>query len=149
MTAKEYLFQLQILDTKICQKIEEASQLRSMTGERGMKYDGVHVQTSPRNVQEDIITDYIDVEQKINLNIDKYIRLKDKIIDEIHKLDDQRYIQILYMHYVPNEQHRVKRLEEIAVIMKKPNGNSYSYDHIKHLHGEALEDFRKKVLESH
>ena len=148
VTAKEYLCQLQILDTKINQKIEESAQLRSIVKGRGMSCDSERVQTSPANVQENTIIKYLDIEREIDRMIDDYVDQKDKIINQIHELSDVRYIQILYLHYVPNEQHVTKRLEDIAVIMKKPNGDSYSYDHINHLHGEALIAFENKILKN-
>lgn len=146
MTAKEYLMQLQTLDLKISQKIDEASQIHSALQGRGVSYDGVHVQTSPQNSQEDTILRCIDMEADINDMISQYLGQKDLIINQIHELGDPLYIQILYMHYVPDERHRVKRLEDIAVCMKKPNGDSYSYDHINRLHGEALQEFDRKIL---
>lgn len=143
MTAKEYLNQLRILDTKINQKMEELSQLKSILMGRGMRYDSDRVQTSPANMQENIIIKCADIEDKIDRMIDSYISKKDKIINQIHQLNDDRYIQILYLHYVPNEKHQTKRLEDIAVEMKKKNGNSYTYEHINRLHGEALQKFTK------
>lgn len=146
MRAKEYLMQLQTLDVQITQKIDELSQLHSMVQGKAVSYDGVHVQTSPQNLQEKVICRCIDMEADINEMIDHYICQKDKIINEIHELGDPRYIQILYMHYVPDERHQVKRLEDIAVIMKKPNGDSYDYMYINRLHGGALREFDRKIL---
>ena len=38
------------------------------------------------------------------------------------------------------------RLEQIACEMHKSNGDAYSFDHINTLHGEALQEFDKKIL---
>ena len=65
--------------------------------------------------------------------IDRFVDLKNKIISEIQGLSNPVYIQILYKKYV-----EAKRLEVIAVEM------SYSYDHIKHAHGRALQEFGRK-----
>lgn len=146
MTAKEYLSQLRILDTRITQKIEELDQLKSLVQARGLRTDTDRVQTSPENVQESVIAKYLDLETKIDQMIDCYVTKKDKIINQIHELNDDRYIQVLYLHYVPDKNHRTKRLEEIAVTMKKANGAPYTYDHINHIHGEALKIFEKKFL---
>ena len=59
-------------------------------------------------------------------------------------LNDARYIQILYLHYVEG-----KRLEDVAEIMVKTNGKPYSYDHIASLHGMALQEFDRVILKSH
>ena len=146
MRAKEYLMQLQTLDVQITQKIDELSQLHSMLHGKAVSYDGEHVQTSPQNMQEKVICRCIDMEADINEMIDKYICKKDRIINEIHELGDPRYMQILYMRYVPNEKHQIKRLEDIAVCMKKPNGDSYDYMYINRLHGDALREFDRKIL---
>lgn len=140
MTAKEYLMQLQLLDLKITQKVQEAAQLRSMVTGRGLAISE-KVQTSPKNSQEDIITKYLDLEEKIDSMIDKYAAEKDLIIDQIHELTDPRFIWILYDRYVPDEQHRVKSLERIAVDM------NYNYDHVRHLHGFALQEFQRTVMQ--
>lgn len=132
MTTKDYLMQLQTLDAKIQQKVEEAASLRSAVLGRGMRIDDVRVQTSPKNSQEDTIAGYLDLEAKIDSMIDKYVAEKDRIIDQIHELTDPRYIRILYDHYVPDEHHRVKSLERISVDM------NYNYTYTCELHGQAL-----------
>lgn len=140
MTAKEYLMQLHILDTKISQKMEEYEQLRNMVKGKGISYDGDRVQTSPDNIQEKCIVEYTTIEKNINSLIVQYIKRKDKIINEIHQLQDPRFIRILYDHYVPDKNHHTKCLEEIAVDMR------YSYDRVRHMHGHALLAFQKVVL---
>lgn len=132
MTTKDYLMQLQTLDAKIQQKVEEAASLRSAVLGRGMRIDDVRVQTSPKNSQEDTITGYLDLEAKIDDMIDHYVAEKNRIIDQIHELADPRYIRILYDHYVPDEHHHVKSLERISVDM------NYNYTYTCDLHGQAL-----------
>lgn len=140
MTAKEYLMQLQLLDLKITQKVQETAQLRSMVTGRGLAISE-KVQTSPKNSQEGIITKYMDLEEKIDSMIDHYVMKKDFIIDQIHQLTDPRFVRILYDRYVPDEQHKVKSLERIAVEM------NYNYDHVRHLHGFALQEFQRTVMQ--
>ena len=72
--------------------------------------------------------------------IRSFIRLKSRIIDEIHELDDYRYVELLYRKYI-----QYMRLEEISCKMKKRNGEPYSYDHIAALHGEALKSFSEII----
>lgn len=139
MTAKEYLLQLQTLDAKILHKVEEAAQLRSTVLGRGMQISDVRVQTSPKNSQEDTITKYLDLEEKIDSMIDRYVKEKDMIIDQIHELTDPRYVRILYDHYVPDEKHRVKSLERISVDM------NYNYTYTCELHGQALLAFAEII----
>lgn len=136
MTAKEYLAQIQMLDLKIAQKEQEAAQLRSTVTGRGRDISE-RVQTSPKSAQESVITRYLDMEDKINSMVDKYIVEKDLIINQIHKLTDTRYIKILYDHYVPDANHKVKSLEAVAAEM------GFHYNYVRHLHGKALLEFAR------
>lgn len=143
MKAKKYLSQLSGIDAKIMQKEEEAESIRSTLEAQGLRYDKERVSSSPRNTQEESICKLVDVENAIQKDIVQFVQKRDKIINQIQQLDDSRYVQILYLHYVPI-QHKTMRLEEIACKLKKNNGDSYSYDHISRLHGIALCNFEKK-----
>lgn len=139
MTAKEYLMQLQVLDTKIKQQWEEIRNLRSLATGGGQQL-GERVQTSPSNRQEDIITEYTDLEDEYRQQLRQYIYRRNDIVTEIHKITGRYadlYIRILYDHYVPNANHEVKSLEMIAVDL------NYHYDYVRHLHGRALLAFAK------
>ena len=92
----------------------------------------------------DKLADAADIQNEVDWLINKLIADRHRIIGEIHTLTDARYIQILYLHYVEG-----KKLEDVAEIMIKPNGKSYSYDHIASLHGMALQEFSKVILKSH
>lgn len=140
MTAKEYLMQLQVLDTKIAQEREEVRTLKSLVTGGGGQQIREHVQTSPKNRQEDIIVDYRDLEEKIKTQLRVYVYRRNDMVTEIHKITGQYadlYIRILYDHYVPDINHKVKSLEQIAVDM------SFHYDYVRHLHGRALLEFSK------
>ena len=146
--AKEYLEQIRLLDKRIDRKIEERDYLRNIAqsaGSFGMNPDKVQTSINLHKT-EDAITRYIDMEKEISDMIDDLIDLRDKIINEIHQLNDVRYEELLYLKYVGRlDEHTDRihyfRLEEIACTMVKSNGDHYSFDHIAHLHGEALEVF--------
>ena len=145
MTAREYLLQLKLLAIKIDQLQEERSQLIASATMTSVSLNPDKVQTSQTGGKVSRAMDkYVDLEKSISRMIDRYVKLKHDIISEIQSLQDARYVELLYLRYVPNENHRVKRLEEIACIMRKPNGEPYSFDHIAHLHGEALQEFWKQ-----
>lgn len=149
MTAKEYLRQVAVLDKKIEQKTREKDDLINMAaGLRSPTNDPNKVQTSAvGDRMADTIARYVDIENEINSMIYEYVAKKDKIINEIHSLSDVRYIELLYLRYIPDaETHRTKRLDEIAEIMKRSDGQPYSCDHIVRMHGKALESFYKKIL---
>lgn len=139
LSAKQYLLQLQILDTKINQKIEESAQLRSIVQGRGMSCDSERVQTSPANIQENMIVKYLDIEREIDKMIDAYVDQKDKIINQIHELSDVRYIRILFDRYVPDERGHTKSFEQISVDM------NYNYTYVCDLHGRALIAFAEVI----
>ena len=132
MKAKEYLQQLQRLDTVINQKIKEVHDLRlqaQSTG--GIDYSKERVQSSPSGDAPFVkpICRIIDLEAEINAEIDRFVDEKHKIINQIQGLKNSDYISLLF-----------KRLEQICVEM------NFSYDYIKHLHGYALKDFEDKIL---
>lgn len=132
LNVKQYLLQLQILDTKINQKIEESAQLRSIVQGRGISYDSERVQTSSTGVQENIIVKYLDLEREIDKMINAYVDQKDKIINQIYELSDVRYIRILFDRYVPDESGHTKSFEQISVDMH------YNYTYVCDLHRQAL-----------
>ncbi len=149
MQARIYLKQLSALNFKIEQKRKEAGELRTLAlsvGSPSTEGDRVSSLSGGCSKQHSALERFIDLEKEINEKIDEYVNLKHKIIDEIHKLEDVRYIALLSMHYIPDRRMRTKKLEDIAEIMKKSNGEEYSYDHIRRLHGEALRAFEVRVL---
>lgn len=134
MKAKEYLQQLQRLDTVINQKIKEVHDLRlqaQSTG--GLDYSKERVQSSPSGDAPFVkpICRIIDLEAEINAEIDAFVDDKHKIINQIQSLKNSKYIEILYKHYV-----EFKRLEVVAVEM------NFTYQYVVELHGYALKDFQ-------
>ena len=140
MKAKEYLRHLQRLDTMINQKIKELNDLHMISQSTGgMDYSKERVQSSPTGdapfVQS--VLRIAELEKEINAEIDRFVDEKHTIINQIQALQNPRYIDILYKRYI-----EYKSLEQICVEMK------FSYDHIRHLHGDALKEFGEKFLKS-
>lgn len=134
MKAKEYLQQLQRLDTVINQKIKEVHDLRlqaQSTG--GIDYSKERVQTSPSGDAPfvKLIGRIIDLEQEINAEIDAFVDDKHKIINQIQGLKNSDYISLLFKRYV-----EFKKFETIAVEM------NFTYQYVVELHGYALKDFQ-------
>lgn len=135
MTAKEYLSQLRRLNVVINNKIKELDELRAMSGcVSGIDYSTDKVQVSPQagGSFENIIERIIILGQDINKEIDDYVDIKHKIINQINGLNDYRYVEVLYKKYV-----EFKRFEEVAVDM------NYTYQYTIELHGYALNNFYK------
>lgn len=141
MTAKDYLSRIKNFDTKIDQKLEQLRELRTKATGSGQTLPADKVQTSlSGDKTARIVEQCVDLEAEIEDLILVYINAKSKIIDQIHMLEDPRYVELLYLKYV-----RYMRLEEISCTMKKRNGEPYSFDHIAALHGEALKEFSKVI----
>lgn len=138
--AKDYLKQVRLLDIKIDQRIREKESLRDRAmSVSAVRTDGDKVQSSAnRETFERLITKVADMESEIDNMIDRFVDLKHKVIGEIQSLEDHRYVEVLYLKYI-----EYMRLEEVSCTMKKTNGDSYSYEHIRWLHGEALKEFGK------
>lgn len=133
MKAKEYLMQIEILSVKIEQKKQRAKEYRDLALCSGGFDYKERVQTSNLGGQiEDRIIRYVSLESEITENIFMLQQMKDKITGEIHNLNNSDYIILLYKRYV-----ECKSLGQIAKDMH------YSYDRIKHMHGNALMDFEK------
>lgn len=129
---KEYLRQIRLFDICIRQKEAELAAMRSELENMSAAVTGERVQTSPKDKMSDEVSHLVDLEAQIRRDKEKFLHMKDRIINEIQSLDDSVYVDILYKRYV-----EYMRLEEIAVKM------NYSYDRARHLHGLALEEFRK------
>ena len=147
MTAKEYLSQIRLLNLKIDQKMEEKADLMSRAaGNHSPVLSKDKVQSSiSGDKMSNTINRYVDLEKEIDDLIDRYVDKRDMIINQIHQLEDPRYVELLQLKYVGRRggdgRMHYMRLEEIACIMKKPSGMPYTYGHIKSLHGEALKQF--------
>lgn len=133
MKAKEYLQQLQRLDTVINQKIKEVQDLRiqaQSTG--GLDYSKERVQTSPFGDAPFVkpICRIIDLEAEINAEIDRFVDEKHKIINQIQGLKNSDYISLLFKRYV-----EFKKFETIAVEM------NFTYQYVLNMHGYALKEF--------
>ena len=132
MTPKEYLRQLRVFSIKIQQKKDELEGLKAAAENVSASIDNERVQTSPKDRMPEDISRIVDLENEIREDTHRLIFMKDKIINEIHKLNNPVYIEILYKRYV-----EYKSLEEISVEM------NYSYRQIKRLHGITLQAFRR------
>ena len=131
-SSKKYLRQIRLFDICIKQKEAELAAMRSEIESMSAAVTGERVQTSAKDKMSEKVSHIVDLEAKIIQDKEKFLRMKDRIINEIQSLNNAVYVDILYKRYV-----EYMRLEEIAVKL------NYSYDRMRHLHGLALEAFRK------
>ena len=134
MNAKHYLLQLRKLEAAIAARKAEVERLTSeRTYLQGLSYDKDRVQSSAsHNAQFERIADIIaDTERSVVELAEK----RHKIIAQIEALEKPEHVEVLQLRYIEQE-----RFESIACTMGK------SYTRVIHIHGEALEEFRKKYL---
>lgn len=137
MTAKKYLQGIRDLEMQIRQRQQQISFLKEKAAAaQAIRYDKDIVKTSVSDskLENDIVT-YADLEKDVEKAKMMLETRRNKIIGEIHELEDARYIQILFKRYV-----EYKRYERISFEM------DYSFDYVKELHRDALKAFETKFL---
>lgn len=135
MTVKEYLQQLYKLNVTIEQRKQEKADLReSIYSIRSNNYSEERVRASvpADSTHERVMVRIIELENKIDRLITEQVELKDRIIEQIHDLDNVDQIKVLYKRYVLFE-----KVEQIAEDM------NFSYRSIYRLHDRGLEEFQK------
>lgn len=139
LTAKQYLDQLRVIDTKINQKMEELADLMTATTSTGaIDYSKDRVQTSPQNAQENRICKYVDLDAEINREIDEFVDIKHRVTKEIQELNVDYYIKILFKVYV-----QYKTVKDAA------NEIGLSYQYVRDLHKKALKAFEELHTDLH
>ena len=76
-----------------------------------------------------------ELEQRLRKMFVEVADRKAEMLGEIQRLHDARHMKVLYLRYIKH-----KQLDEIADIMH------FSHDRIRHLHGEALDEFERVIL---
>lgn len=139
LTAKQYLDQLRVIDTKINQKMEELADLMTAATSTGaIDYSKDRVQTSPQNAQENRICKYVDLDAEINREIDEFVDIKHRVTKEIQELNVDYYIKILFKVYV-----QYKTVKDVA------NEIGLSYQYVRDLHKKALKAFEELHTDLH
>lgn len=137
MTAKDYLREIRKIDLLIDQKITEYDALRSgRSYVGGMDYAKDRVQTSPEGTGFARLSDKLtDLQREIDREIDEWSDTRHERINQIQRLARPEYVDILFRRYV-----KYQSFESISSELR------YSYNYVCNLHGEALREFEKKVL---
>lgn len=134
LTARQYLTQLQELDTNINQDLERLDDMKTNACSTGaIDYSAERVQTSPSGDSLcKAVTNYVAFNEQINREIDSFSDAKEQIIKQIRGLHDARYSQVLFKVYV-----QFKTLKVASGEM----GMSYQY--VRNLHSAALTRFEE------
>lgn len=135
MTAKEYLYQIRLLKTKINNRKNQLAELKEAAtslGSLDMSEDVVQT-CKQGSKQEKLVTAYVDLDNRIKSDKVRLERMRNRIIERIHELDDHRYIDVLVGRYVEGLSY-----DNIA------EDTGYDKRHVFRLHKQALRAFYSK-----
>lgn len=134
MGTKEYLQQIGRYDRLINNKLVELAQYRSMACSVSAVKNDERVQSSPSyDTLDKIVSKIEQMENEIDMLVDRYIDNKRIIISQIDSMSDEMTYQILFSRYVEQ-----KTFEKMAIEM------NYCYKQIIRRHGKALQEFEQK-----
>lgn len=134
METKEYLQQIGRYDRLINNKLVELAQYRSMACSVSAVKNDERVQSSPSyDTMDKIVSQIEQMENEIDMLVDRYIDNKRIIISQIDSMSDEMTYQILFSRYVEQ-----KTFEKMAIEM------NYCYKQIIRRHGKALQEFEQK-----
>lgn len=126
--AKNYLLQVERLDSRIDNKLIERQQWRDIALGITANIGGERVQSSgSQQKMSEAIEKCLDMENEIDSLIDELIETKKKVIDTIEKIYSPTEYKILHMRYI---QHI--SLKEIAIKLNR------EYSWVTTTHGRAL-----------
>ena len=131
MTTKQYLNQVRNLDKRVNAKLDELSSLRALTEKVTASYSE-KVQASTSDTFTSNVAKIVDLEKEIDAEIDRLIRLKERITKEIDSMPSNTYSALLSSRYLES-----KTWDEIAEMLH------YDERQIFRIHENALKEFRR------
>lgn len=136
MKAKDYLDQVEKLDTIIQNKLIERAQWKDIATGVTARSDGERVQASGRpSKMADAVDRCIDIEHEIDSLIDKLVDVKREIIATIEKLNANEY-DVLHKRYIQHLSY-----VEIA------DAKCRDYNWVTTVHGRALKNVQAIIDE--
>ena len=138
MTAREYLTQARMIDSRINSKLMELQRARELA----TKATGL-VSDMPRNPSPDLqqmesrVVKIVDLEREINAEIDELVDLKRDIMEVVKAVDDPELQTLLELRYLC-----FKDWPDIACEMHCSESNVYK------VHSRALQAVRVPKLDS-
>lgn len=103
----------------------------------GIDYSKIVVQTSPSDMMADIVGEIVEMTDAYRVAIVEYQRTVEERARWIYLLGHPGYEEVLERRYLRGES-----LEQIAAHM------SISYERVRHLHGEALAAYGRKLAQN-
>lgn len=133
LSAKEYLMQIEKLDTIIKNKLIEKQQWEDIALCMTARSDGERVQASGRpSKMADAMDRFVDIEKDINMLVDRFVDTKREVVSVIEQLDNPVEYDVLHRRFV-----QFKSLQEIADKYKK------RYEWATTTQGRALANVQK------
>lgn len=131
MEAKQFLKQVEMLDTRIKNKLIEQQQWRDIALGITANVDGERVSSSggSKSKMADAIDKCVDMESEIDGLIDALVDVKQNVIKTIEQLDSPTEYDILHKRYI-----QFLTLQEIADVYGR------DYTTITTTHGRALKN---------
>ena len=138
MTAKDYLTQAYRIDQRINSKLEQVASLRELTTKATSTFSDVPP-SGTRNVHrmEDVICKIVDLEEEINVEIDRLVDLKRDIMQVVKTVDDPELQTLLELRYLC-----FKDWQDIAYSMHCTESNVFK------VHSKALQAVKLPKLGS-
>ena len=100
-SAKEYLSQVYLIDTRINSKLEQAMRIREQaTKATSMITDMPRPDSRNTHPMESIVVKLIGLEDEINADIDRLVDLKQEIMNVISKVERPEYKALLEHRYL-------------------------------------------------
>ena len=142
MTAKEYLNGVRRKRIHCRMLKEQREELEAQAqGMKAIAYDKDHVQTSPRNSMEELVSAKVEIEERYAKVLWEYHVANLKAERQIQSMKNPAYAEVLRLRYMVDDEHgRQMSIERIACEMYK------SYEWVRHIHGNALKEFEKLYL---
>lgn len=132
MKAKDYLKQIEKLDTLIQNKLAEKARWKDVALGITTTTDGERVQSSgSQQKMADAINRCIDIEREIDSFVDSMVDLKKEIIQTIEQLNPTEY-DVLHKRYIQN-----MTFDEIAETKRKSKSWATT------VHGRALQSVQR------
>ena len=134
MRAKEYLSQALNLDHRINSKLEQLENLKTlaMRVTTNFAQEKVSGGKSLRGPFENTMAKIIDLENEINQEVDRFIELKQEIMDTISQVEDVNCQLVLENRYING-----KSWEDISLKL------GYSRSGVFRIHGEGLKEVNR------
>lgn len=131
MSGKDCLQQIQVMDIRIKQKMDQLEDMRRMcTYLRGACIGGGSKSGNMSDGFSKMSDKMIDLERTLNQEIEAYLLMKNEEINRIQSLSKPEYMDVLYKRYV-----EYKTFERIAYEM------NYALNYVFKLHGNGVKEY--------